>query len=87
MPFKKLLDGKWILGNKDAIDCCMFRVETGNNLSIFTLDSMFGHRRLMWLFYFRRGFYDSGCNNIPLFLYLFCSDKLLQRALMTTRKT
>ena len=52
MPFKKLLDGKWILGNKDAIDCCMFRVETGNNLSIFTLDSMFGHRRLMWLFEF-----------------------------------
>ena len=42
MPFKKLLlYGKWILGSKDVIDCCMFRVETGNNLSIDILSIVY----------------------------------------------
>lgn len=66
--------------------CSGWKLET--NLSIGTLDSMFGHKRLLWLFEFIF-IMDSmtGCNNVSRFLYLFCSDKLLQRALTTTRKT
>jgi hypothetical protein len=62
--------GLWEIEMSQTAVCSGWKLET--NLSIDTLDSMFGHRRLMWLFEFIF-IVDSMTLVVVTFLFSFIS--------------